>query len=182
MKRNYYPRFPSFLLALLLLLPLWGCSAASESESGSASASQSTAPQITGLDPDQIQFFQAKTSYWEQEIPQQYVLPSAADFQAFSAAHSHIAEDPAFIDAVGILDQSFFDEHILLCALVTTGSGSDRYAVTGLEQGPDGVLTMTARCTTAELGTADLAEWFLLAQGPRDALDSVPENFQLVLE
>ena len=31
-------------------------------------------------------------------------------------------------------------------------------------------------------GTADLAEWFLLAQGPRDALDSVPENFQLVLE
>lgn len=182
MKRNYYPRFPSFLLALLLLLPLWGCSAASESESGSASASQSTAPQITGLDPDQIQFFQVKTSYWEQESPQQYVLPSAADFQAFSAAHSHIAEDPAFIDAVGILDQSFFDEHILLCALVTTDSGSDRYAVTGLEQGPDGVLTMTARCTPAELGTADLAEWFLLAQVPRDALDSVPENFQLVLE
>lgn len=24
MKRNYYPRFPSFLLALLLLLPLVG--------------------------------------------------------------------------------------------------------------------------------------------------------------
>ena len=46
----------------------------------------------------------------------------------------------------------------------------------------DGVLTMTARCTPAELGTADLAEWFLLAQVPRDALDSVPENFQLVLE
>ena len=64
-------------------------------------------PQITGLDPDQIQFFQVKTSYWEQESPQQYVLPSAVDFQAFSAAHSHIAEDPAFIDAVGILDQSF---------------------------------------------------------------------------
>ena len=40
----------------------------------------------------------------------------------------------------------------------------------------------TARCTPAELGTADLAEWFLLAQVPRDALDSVPENFQLVLE
>ena len=144
MKRNYYPRFPSFLLALLLLLPLWGCSAASESESGSASASQSTAPQITGLDPDQIQFFQVKTSYWEQESPQQYVLPSAADFQAFSAAHSHIAEDPAFIDAVGNLDQSCFDVHSLLCALVSTEAGR---------------LVCCAQ-----------------------SLDSVPENFQLVLE
>ena len=65
---------------------------------------------------------------------------------------------------------------------LTNTFSSDRYAVTGLEQGPDGVLTMTARCTPAELGTADLAEWFLLAQVPRDALDSVPENFQLVLE
>lgn len=182
MKRNYYPRFPSFLLALLLLLPLWGCSAASESESGSASASQSTAPQITGLDPDQIQFFQVKTSYWEQESPQQYVLLSAADFQAFSAAHSHIAEDPAFIDAVGILDQSFFDDTFSSAALVTTGSGSDRYAVTGLEQGPDGVLTMTAGALRQNWAPPTWRSGSCWPRFPGDALDSVPENFQLVLE
>lgn len=83
---------------------------------------------------------------------------------------------------MGTLDQAFFDENILLCALITTGSGSDRYAITGLELGSNGQLTMTVQHTSAEVGTADMAEWFLLAQVSRDALDTVPEEFQLVVQ
>ena len=93
-----------------------------------------------------------------------------------------MAENPAFLEAVGPLEQSFFEENILLCALVTTGSGSDRYAITGLERGTDGLLTMTVKKTPAELGTADMAEWFLLAQVSRDALDVIPDDFQLLLQ
>lgn len=167
------------LLALVLALPLWGCSASGDESTASAASSD---PQISGLGADQVQFYQVQTSLWESESPQQYVLTSASDFADFSAAHSNVAEDPDFLQAVGTLDQSFFDEHLLLCALITTGSGSDRYAVTGLDLGSDGQLTMTVQQTLAEIGTADMAEWFLLAQVSRDALDTVPEEFRLVVQ
>lgn len=166
------------LLALVLALPLYGCSASS---GGERAASTASAPQLNGLTSDQVQFYQVQTSLWESESPRRCVLTSADAFADFSAAHSNVAEDPAFLEAVGTLDQSFFDENILLCALITTGSGSDRYAITGLERGTDGQLTMTVKETPAELGTADLAEWFLLARVSRDALDTVPEDFQLVV-
>lgn len=167
------------LLALILTLPLWGCSAAGEESTASTASS---APQVNGLASDQVQFYQVQTSLWESESPRQCVLTSEAAFADFSTAHSNVAEDPAFLQAVGTLDQSFFDGNILLCALITTGSGSDRYAVTGLEQGADGQLTMTVKKTPAELGTADMAEWFLMARVSRDALDTVPEDFQLVVQ
>ena len=167
------------LLTLAMLLPLWGCFAPSGEESTSGASS---APQVDGLDSSQVQFYQVKTSLWEAESPQQYVLTSEAALADFSAAHSNVAENPAFLEAVGPLEQSFFEENILLCALVTTGSGSDRYAITGLERGADGLLTMTVKKTPAELGTADMAEWFLLAQVSRDALDVIPDDFQLLLQ
>lgn len=167
------------LLALVLALPLWGCSASGDESTASAASSD---PQISGLGADQVQFYQVQTSLWESESPQQYVLTSASDFADFSAAHANVAETPEFLQALGTLDQAFFDEHILLCALITTGSGSDRYAITGLELGSNGQLTMTVQHTSAEVGTADMAEWFLLAQVSRDALDTVPEAFQLVVQ
>ncbi len=169
----------TLLLALVLALPLWGCSVSGDKSAVSAASS---APQISGLGTDQVQFYQVQTSLWESESPQQYVLTSASDFADFSAAHSNVAEDPDFLQTVGTLDQAFFDQHILLCALITTGSGSDRYAITGLDLGSDGQLTMTVQQTLAEIGTADMAEWFLLAQVSRDALDTIPEEFRLVVQ
>lgn len=169
----------TLLLALVLALPLWGCSVFGDKSTSSAASS---ALQISGLGADQVQFYQVQTSLWESESPQQYVLTSASDFADFSAAHANVAETPEFLQALGTLDQAFFDEHILLCALITTGSGSDRYAITGLELGSNGQLTMTVQHTSAEVGTADMAEWFLLAQVSRDALDTVPEAFQLVVQ
>ena len=166
------------LLALVLALPLWGCSASGDESTASAASS---APEVSGFAPDQVQFYQVQTSLWESESPQHYVLTSEAAFADFSAAHSNVAEDPDFLQTVGTPDQTFFDEHILLCALITTGSGSDRYAVTGLKQGADGQLTMTVKHTPAEVGTADMAEWFLLARISREALDTIPEDFQLVV-
>ena len=169
----------TLLLALVLALPLWGCSGSGDKSAASAASS---APQSSSLGADQVQFYQIKTSLWESESPQQYVLTSASDFADFSAAHANVAETPEFLQALGTLDQAFFDEHILLCALITTGSGSDRYAVTGLYLDSDGQLTMTVQQTLAEIGTADMAEWFLLAQVSRDALDTVPEEFRLVVQ
>lgn len=71
------------LLALVLALPLYGCSASS---GGERAASTASAPQLNGLTSDQVQFYQVQTSLWESESPRRCVLTSADAFADFSAA------------------------------------------------------------------------------------------------
>lgn len=109
----------------------------------------------------------------------QYVLDSEEEFARFDEEHFYVSQMEDFCQKIGQPDEEFFDEYILLCALVTTGSGSDRFSITHVGSSENGDLEMEVSKEKAKIGTGDMSEWFLFARIERKALKAVPEEFTL---
>ncbi len=120
-----------------------------------------------------------QTGNWEEGCPKQYVLDSKEEFARFDEEHFYISQMGDFGQKIGEADEDFFGEYILLCALITTGSGSDRFSVTRVGIGENGELEMEVSKEKAKMGTNDMAEWFLFARIERRALETVPGQFAL---
>ena len=120
-----------------------------------------------------------QTGNWEEGCPKQYVLDSEEEFARFDEEHFYISQMGDFGQKIGEADEDFFGEYILLCALVTTGSGSDQFSITHVGTTENGEIEMEVSKEKAEMGTNDMAGWFLFARIERKALETVPGQFAL---
>lgn len=123
-----------------------------------------------------------RTGHWEEGCPMQYVLTSEKEFGEFSGKHFQIGEEETFVRQIGEGDASFFEKYVLFCALVTSGSGLDRYEVSDIRKSENGEVRMTVTRKAAKTGTADMAEWFLFARVERDELEVTPERLAVRIE
>jgi hypothetical protein len=84
-------------------------------------------------------------------------------------------EAPSFNDITEHCDDAFFAEKSLVFAWVESGSGSYRFGLTGVER-EDGVFRIYAdKINDPEVGTDDMAGWFVGAEVPKAALEGFPE-------
>lgn len=84
-------------------------------------------------------------------------------------------EAPSFNDITEHCDDAFFAEKSLVFAWVESGSGSYRFGLTGVERG-DGVFRIYAdKINDPEVGTDDMAGWFVGVEVPKAALEGCAE-------
>ena len=84
-------------------------------------------------------------------------------------------EAPSFNDITEHCDDAFFTEKSLVFAWVESGSGSFRFGLTGVERA-DGVFRIYAdKINDPEVGTDDMAGWFVGVEVPKAALEGCAE-------
>jgi len=82
--------------------------------------------------------------------------------------------DPAFTEQVSVFDNAFFEENDLLAVYVSSPSGSIRYEVTNADI-YDGTLMIWVAEDRPEIGTDDVADWFILLPVPKTAVAACSE-------
>ena len=84
-------------------------------------------------------------------------------------------EAPSFNEITANCDDAFFAEKSLVFAWVESGSGSFRFGLTGVERA-DGTFRIYAdKINDPEVGTDDMAGWFVGAEVPKAALEGCTE-------
>ncbi len=76
----------------------------------------------------------------------------------------------SFAEAAADYGEAFFADHILVVALATESSGSNRHGVESVSL-EDGCLSVAVRRTVPEIGTADMADWLIVVEIPREDLN-----------
>lgn len=109
------------------------------------------------------------------------VLTSAEELKQFSQTHKDIADSDEFQSEIGTADEEFFQNAILLCAVVPSGSGAERYQLDEVTLDADAI-QMKATRTTEKVGVAEMSQWYLVAAVPRSSLSTIPDTFTLVVE
>ena len=66
-------------------------------------------------------------------------------------------------------DEAFFEENAIILTHLKSNSGSVRYTVTGINIS-GGVCTMNIKAQMPEVGTADMADWFIFAEVPAESI------------
>lgn len=66
-------------------------------------------------------------------------------------------------------DEAFFEENVIILTHIQSNSGSVRYTVTGINVS-GGLCTMNISAEMPEIGTADMADWFIFVEVPKDAV------------
>lgn len=160
------PRLAGCLLALALLAACGGPAAASSAPPASAAAS---IPPEEDMDIP----YSSRTVYAGSYdgLPGEAVfaecVTTPAGLEAFSAARAGELW-PESLEALAGYDDTFFAEQALVLAAIDTGSGSDRYTVTGV-QAAEGALTVTIALVPAAddmMGTSDMARFLFLVEVP----------------
>ena len=94
-------------------------------------------------------------------------LEEGGEYFQFDVAYGG---NESFSENAARYDDAFFADKLLLIAYVQESSGSTGHEVSGVAA-EDGVLTMTVRQDIPEMGTADMADWFILLELPRSAVE-----------
>lgn len=74
-------------------------------------------------------------------------------------------------------DEKYFEENSLIIIHIQSNSGSVRYSVTDISVS-GGNCSITVNAKIPEVGTADMADWFILIEQPKAALEDC-ENFSM---
>ena len=69
-------------------------------------------------------------------------------------------------------DEEFFKENVLLLTHIRSGSGSARYSVKSVDVFGE-KCTMTITVTAPQVGTADMADWFVFAERPKAEFENI---------
>ena len=73
-----------------------------------------------------------------------------------------------FLDACDKYDETFFEEHDLIFAVLEEGSGSIRHEVANiLRNGENGAWEVGIKTITPEAGTCDMAQWHIMIELPK---------------
>jgi hypothetical protein len=78
--------------------------------------------------------------------------------------------ETSFVEAAGKYDDVFFRENALVVFLAPETSGSNRHSVESVSH-EDEVLSVAVRRIAPEIGTADMADWFILLEIPKTELE-----------
>lgn len=71
---------------------------------------------------------------------------------------------PWIVKVFAVYDDAFFSEKNLIIVRLDTGSGSNRYKVTGVENDENGDLSVSVDEIHPQMGTADMASWVILIE------------------
>ena len=147
-----------FPLLLTVLFTTVGCGGA---ESSPAQSSNDSAVDA-GL-------CSIKTSLWVEDCPLTYSVSSREELETLDREYYGMLTEG--LKEQGIFDDadSFFQDHQLLVAVLTAGSGADDYKLTSLSRDENGAITMhVSETKPTEASTADVCTWFLAASLDRD--------------
>ena len=86
-----------------------------------------------------------------------------------------------FLDACDQYEASFFAESALLCIVVQEGSGSIQHCVRAVTADADGKLAVDIHRLIPEVGTADMAQWHILVEVPKECVPKTAENILVSL-
>ena len=167
MKARWKRRWAIVLGSVLAAVVLAGCGSARQTDEGK------TDPEIT--------LYTIHAPYVQLE-EEQTILDSEEALLQFSKEHGDCFDTQEFQHELGVLEEEFFANHILLCALVPAGSGAESYELDNLLLAEDGSMTMHVTRATAQIGTAVMSQWYFLAEVPRDSLKTTPESFDVLIE
>ena len=121
-----------------------------------------------------------QTSYQQLE-KETAVFATLDDLQAFCESHGALAEDASYQQSFGTLEETFFEDHILICAVLPGGSGAERFEIETVDVQADGTVRMEISREKGEAGTAVMSQWYLFAEISRNGMETVPETFELVV-
>lgn len=97
-----------------------------------------------------------RVSYGATPAPGALVIGSVGELKAYLARFGAV---PGMGGLLKTYTAGFFASHRLLCVVVESGSGSNRYEIDGLLRD-----TVIVRATVPEIGTDDMAAWLLVAE------------------
>lgn len=167
MKAGHRGRWIAMIGSVLAMAVLAGCT--------------STQATTTGGEQADMTLYTVHAPFVQME-QEQIILTTEDALREFSESHDGIVDSEEFQNEVGTLGEDFFAEKILLCAVVPGGSGAESYQLKGVSCESDGTVQMTAERTAEEVGIAEMSQWYLIAEVPRDSLEAVPDTFTLVVE
>ena len=100
-----------------------------------------------------------------------YKFTSNEELNTFKNQLSSSLPFTQFDNALGDLDDKFFNENAVLVAYVTAGSGSVSYSVKNVTfMGNSASITLGMK--SPEIGTCDMAGWFVIVVVPRATLEN----------
>ncbi|MBQ4546871.1 MAG: hypothetical protein IJA17_06920 [Oscillospiraceae bacterium] len=68
----------------------------------------------------------------------------------------------------------FFENNVLIISHIRASSGSVRYSVSGIDIS-GGKFTVRVSAEIPEVGTADIADWFIIIEQPKDSVEGISE-------
>jgi len=68
----------------------------------------------------------------------------------------------------------FFENNVLIISHIRASSGSVRYSVSGIDIS-GGKFTVRVYAEIPEVGTADIADWFIIIEQPKDSVEGISE-------
>jgi hypothetical protein len=80
-------------------------------------------------------------------------------------------ENSSFTDAVAKYDGTYFENYVLVLALLEEGSGSVRHEVVSVDVEDEAIMVEIKRIVP-EVGTADMAEWHIVVEVPKEGITS----------
>ena len=84
-------------------------------------------------------------------------------------------EVPSFNEATAGYDDSFFAEHTVVLAYVTANSGSLRFGIRDIYQDDSFFCLNVMQMNDPEVGTADMAGWFMIAEIPDADIEGITD-------
>ena len=169
------------LICALITLTIAGCgSARMENPSDKPGTRQETpaateAPAAT-QEPERASTYAdyrvlaIKSSRYEQDAPKDYVFMSMAEFEKFKELHPEICGDKEFMETFHTDVKGYFIDNTLICHVETVGSGSIEFEITGVRFDENNAATIEFKRSEPEIGTCDMATWFMFAEIPGDEI------------
>jgi len=111
-----------------------------------------------------------------------YKLDTLEDLNCFKESYKNILtldqgydEVPSFEDVTASYDDSFFEGHTIVLAYVTAGSGSCRFDIQEVVSDGSELCLNVIQTNHPEIGTADMAGWFVIAELVNTDLTGITE-------
>ncbi|MEL7608955.1 MAG: hypothetical protein AAGU74_05575 [Bacillota bacterium] len=96
-------------------------------------------------------------------------LEAGSEFYQFDIAYGG---EESFVDAAKKYDDAFFADHLLLILCTQETSGSIRHEIAGAPIA-EGKLTVIVKAVVPEIGTDDMADWFIVLEIAKDEIKTV---------
>jgi hypothetical protein len=81
--------------------------------------------------------------------------------KAYYQFEQSYGDNAAFAESAGTYDDAFFETHALVVLFTTESSGSIRHEIASVRI-EDGALLVAVTAMSPEIGTDDMADWFIV--------------------
>ena len=118
-----------------------------------------------------------------------YKLDTKEDIDQFKEKYRDVLtfdqgydEVPSFNEATAGYDDTFFAEHTVVLAYVTANSGSLRFGIRDIYRDDSLFCLNVEQTNDPEVGTADMAGWFMIAEVPDADLEGIKDFDAKIVE